>query len=80
MARVTLELSLRRRALVLSEALSHSGERRSPKQEYVEAFMCCCNLSPGEEPHLWARGGLAQAREGSPKRVCEKPPRASVTI
>ncbi|QCE13652.1 hypothetical protein DEO72_LG11g647 [Vigna unguiculata] len=60
--RVTLELSLKRRALVLSEALSRSGDRRSPKRERVEALVCNCCLSPGEEPHLWARGGLAQAR------------------
>jgi len=33
--RLTLELSLRRRALILSEVLSHSGERGSPKQGRV---------------------------------------------
>jgi len=61
-ARVTLELLLRQRALVLSEALSRSGERRSPKRERVEAMVCCCYFSPSEEPNVWARGGLAQAR------------------
>ena len=71
----THELSLRRRALVLSEVLSRSGERRSPKREGVEALGCRCSFSPGEEPHLWARGGLAQVREGSPKWVCENLPR-----
>jgi len=69
------ELSLRRRALVLSEPLSRSGERCSPKREGVEALGCHCSFSPGEEPQLWARSGLAQAREGSPKRVCENLPR-----
>jgi len=33
--RLKLELSLRRRALVLSEVLSRSGERGSPKRERV---------------------------------------------
>ncbi|QCD94567.1 hypothetical protein DEO72_LG5g2651 [Vigna unguiculata] len=61
-ARFTFELSLRRRSLVLSEVLSHSDKRRLPKRERVGALVCCCSLSPGEEPHLWTRGGLAQAR------------------
>ena len=61
-ARVILELSLRRRALVLSEAPSRSGERRSLKRERMEAMVCCCYLSPGEEHHLWAKGGLTQVR------------------
>ena len=37
MPRFILELSLRRRALVLSEVLSRSGERGSPKRERVGA-------------------------------------------
>ena len=61
-ARITLKLSLRRRAIVLSEVLSRSSERRSPKRERVGTLVCCRSLSPGNEPHLWAMGGLAQAR------------------
>jgi len=61
-ARVILELSLRRRALVLSEALSRSGERRLPKWGCVGALVCCYSLIPGEEPHFWAMGDLARAR------------------
>ncbi|QCE00628.1 hypothetical protein DEO72_LG7g1918 [Vigna unguiculata] len=45
-----------------------------------ELDVCRYSCSPGEEPHLWARSGLAQAREGSPKRVCEKPPKIFVAI
>ncbi|QCD94796.1 hypothetical protein DEO72_LG5g2884 [Vigna unguiculata] len=33
----------------------------------------CCSCSPGEG---WPHSG----EEGSPKRVCEKPPRASIAI
>ncbi|QCE11220.1 hypothetical protein DEO72_LG10g2453 [Vigna unguiculata] len=36
-ARFALELSLKRRALVLSKELSCSGERGSPKQERMRA-------------------------------------------
>jgi len=36
--RFILELSLRRRTLVLSEVLSRSGERGSPKRELVGAW------------------------------------------
>jgi len=57
--RVTFELSLMRRALVLSEAPSRSGERCSLKRERVGVLVCCCCPSPGEEPHLWARVGLS---------------------
>ncbi|QCE11091.1 hypothetical protein DEO72_LG10g2324 [Vigna unguiculata] len=39
----THELPLRRSALVLSEALSRSGERRSPKREGVKALGCRCS-------------------------------------
>jgi len=60
--KATLELSLKRKALVLSEAPSRSGERRSPKRERVGALVCCSCFSPSEEAHLWTRGGLAQAR------------------
>ena len=37
-ARFTLELSLRQRALILSEVLSRSRERRTPKRERMEAW------------------------------------------
>ncbi|QCE13673.1 hypothetical protein DEO72_LG11g668 [Vigna unguiculata] len=58
--RFLLELSLKRRALVLSEVLSRSGEKS------WEPDACHYSCSPGEEPHLWARGGLAQARRACP--------------
>ncbi|QCD79500.1 hypothetical protein DEO72_LG1g3142 [Vigna unguiculata] len=50
------------KTLVLSEAPSRLGERRSPKRVRVRALACCSCFSPGEELHLWARGCLAQAR------------------
>ena len=40
--RFLLELSLRRRAFVLSEVLSRSGERGSPKRELVGVW--CMSL------------------------------------
>ncbi|QCD95518.1 hypothetical protein DEO72_LG6g211 [Vigna unguiculata] len=39
-----------------------------------------CSCSPGEGPHFWARSGLGQAREDSPKRVREKHLFTSVAI
>ena len=58
----------------------------SPKRECMGALACRCTFGLGEEPHLWERGGLAQAswsRSGelvSPKRAFEEPPRTSVTV
>ncbi|QCE15671.1 hypothetical protein DEO72_LG11g2683 [Vigna unguiculata] len=46
----------------LNEATSRSGERGSPKRDRVETLTCRYSFSPSEEPHLWARVGLAQAR------------------
>jgi len=60
-ARFVLELSLRQRALVLSGVTSRPRERGSPKRERVGALACRCTFGLGEEPHLWAMGGLAQA-------------------
>jgi len=60
--------------LSLSEALSCLGERHSPKRERVWARGVSLQCSLSEGPHLWARSGLAQAREGSPKRVRENLP------
>jgi len=39
------ELSLKRSALVLSEPLSRSSERCSPKREGVKALGCRCSLA-----------------------------------
>ena len=66
--RLLLELSLKRRAFVLSDKASLSGERVSPKRELVVS--CCGSLCcrAGERPHFerravsLRRGGLAQAR------------------
>jgi len=66
--------------LGLSEIPSRSSERRSPKRERVGAQGVSLQCSLSEGPHFWARGGLAQAREDSPKRVREKPPIVSVVI
>ncbi|QCE11623.1 hypothetical protein DEO72_LG10g2858 [Vigna unguiculata] len=62
------------KALVLSEAPSRSGERRSPKRARVRALACCSCFSPSEEPHLWARGCLAQARRARLSEPCESLP------
>jgi len=61
--------------LSLSEVLSRSGERRSLKRERVGAWGVSLQCSLSDGPHLWARSGLAQTREGSPKRVRENLPR-----
>jgi len=58
----TLELSLRRRALVLSKVLSAQAKRARLSENAGEPEARRCSCSPGEEPHLWARGDLAQAR------------------
>ncbi|QCD79394.1 hypothetical protein DEO72_LG1g3034 [Vigna unguiculata] len=56
------------RPVTLAQArLTRLGEtcrskKCSLKRERVGALVCCCCLSPSEEPHLWARGGLTQAR------------------
>ena len=60
--------------LSLSEVLSRSGERRSPKRERVGAQGVSLQCSLSEGPNLWARSGVAQAREDSPKRVRENLP------
>ncbi|QCD90368.1 hypothetical protein DEO72_LG4g1323 [Vigna unguiculata] len=62
------------KAFVLSEAPFRSGERRSPKRAHVRALACCSCFSPGEEPHLWARGCLAQARRARLSEPCESLP------
>jgi len=59
----------------LSEVTSRSSERGSPKRERVGTLARCCSLSPGEKPHLWARGGLAHCwpkreRVGTLARRC----------
>jgi len=61
-----LELSLRRRAFVLSDEASRSGERVSPKREPVGACCVLLSCSSGERPHLWAKSSLAQARRSRP--------------
>jgi len=38
-----------------------------------ELEACRCSCSPGEEPHLWARGGLAQARRARLSEKSQKP-------
>jgi len=58
-ARVTHELSLSWRALVLSETMSRSSERHSTKREGVEALGCRCSFSPGEGWSRSSKGGLA---------------------
>jgi len=64
--KLLLELSLRRRAFVLSEEESRSNERVSPKRELVVS--CCSSLgcSSGKRPHLWTKSSLAQARRSRP--------------
>jgi len=57
----TLELSLRRRALVLSEALPRSGERDSSKRECVRVWGTSLQLRP-------RRGTSPLGERGSPKR------------
>jgi len=62
-----LELSLRRRAFLLSHESSHSSERVSPKRDLV-GNLCVFLFSsnPGEGPHFWAKSSLAQARRSRP--------------
>ncbi|QCD83287.1 hypothetical protein DEO72_LG2g3631 [Vigna unguiculata] len=58
----THELSLRRSALFLSEALSRSSERRSPKREGVKALGCRCNLAQAR--NLTFGRGVISLRRG----------------
>ncbi|QCE15084.1 hypothetical protein DEO72_LG11g2093 [Vigna unguiculata] len=64
------------RALVLSEALSRSSERRSPKREGVEALGCRCglaqarNLAFGRRVVSLKRG---RARLSEPAKVSQRP-------
>ena len=58
----THELSLRRSAIVLSEALSRSGERRSPKREGVKALGCRCSLAQAR--NLTFGRGIVSLRRG----------------
>ncbi|QCD96116.1 hypothetical protein DEO72_LG6g818 [Vigna unguiculata] len=60
----THELSLRRRALVLSEALPRSGKRHSPKREGVEALGCRCSLSQARNL-TFGRGVVSLRRGGA---------------
>ncbi|QCE13646.1 hypothetical protein DEO72_LG11g641 [Vigna unguiculata] len=62
----------------LSSSFQARDARLSENAWELEVCRCSCSLCEG--PHLWARSGLAQTREGSPKRVREKPPRAFVAI
>ena len=55
LSRLLLELSLKRRAFVLSNEASRSGERVLPKRELVVSCcgsLCCCT---GERPHFERR-------------------------
>ncbi|QCD86716.1 hypothetical protein DEO72_LG6g1561 [Vigna unguiculata] len=61
-----LELSLRRKAFVLSDEISRSIERVSPKRELMGAYCGSLGCGPGERPHLWAKSSLAQARRSRP--------------
>jgi len=54
-----LELLLRCRTLVLSEVLSRSGERGSPKRERVRAYLCFTWLWLRREAFPWAGSSLA---------------------
>ncbi|QCD92965.1 hypothetical protein DEO72_LG5g1034 [Vigna unguiculata] len=56
-------ISLKRPILVLSDALSHSGENGSPKRVLKETRCALCSRPrPGEGLWFWASGGLTQAR------------------
>ncbi|QCE11341.1 hypothetical protein DEO72_LG10g2574 [Vigna unguiculata] len=59
----THELSLRRSAFVLSEALSRSGERRLPKQEGMKALGCRCSLAQARNS-TFGRGVVSLRRGG----------------
>jgi len=66
-------ISLRWRALILSDKSSSSSERTSPNGEFC---LFCLNRSPGEEPLSWVKGELAQARR---PRLSESSQSATVT-
>jgi len=55
-ARFTFKLSLRRRTLVLSEAMSHSSERGLPKRDRMESLTCRYSFSSGEGVSLLGEG------------------------
>ena len=60
--RFILELSLKRRALVLREILSRQARGALLSENSWELQVCRYSCSPSEEPHIWAKSGLAQAR------------------
>jgi len=60
-------ISLRRRALVLGEKSSRSGESASPKQELVgNPCVFCLNLSPDKGLLFWAKSDIAQTKRSRP--------------
>ena len=66
-------ISLSQRVLVLSDALSRSGESGSPKRA-LEETSCglCSHPRPGEELWFWASGGLAQASWSHPSESSQR--------
>jgi len=57
----------------LSEAMSRSSEKGSPQRDRVETLACRYSFNPGEGPHFWAKGGLAQARRARLSEIAWRP-------
>ncbi|QCD93615.1 hypothetical protein DEO72_LG5g1690 [Vigna unguiculata] len=62
-----LELSLRRRALVLSEVSSRSSEKGSPKRERVRVCLCFARLQLERETLPLSEEQTRSGEEASPK-------------